>query len=163
MRKLVLCLSAIVILLTGCFKKDTECKDDDKAVAPATEEQVVAAYVNSNGIAAVKHSNNMYYQIITPGAAAKPSACSNVKINYIGRTTASSTEFDKGTNAAFALKALISGMKKGIPLIGKGGRIMLYIPPSLGYGPNDVKNGAGQVIIPANSTLIFDVTLVDHD
>lgn len=162
MRKIVLCLSAIVILFSSCFKKDTECTDDDKSVASAAEEQTLAAYISTNSITAVKHSSNMYYQVINPGAAAKPSPCSGVSINYVGRTTANSTPFDQGNNSSFSLKALISGMKKGIPLIGKGGRIILYIPPSLGYGANDVKNG-NVVIIPANSYLIFDVTLVDFN
>jgi FKBP-type peptidyl-prolyl cis-trans isomerase len=39
-------------------------------------------------------------------------------------------------------------------LIKPGGRIILYLPPSLGYGPY----GAGS--IPGNAGLIFEVTLV---
>ena len=45
------------------------------------------------------------------------------------------------------------GWQYGIPLVKAGGRIMLYLPPSLGYGAQTVGS------IPANSVLIFDITL----
>jgi FKBP-type peptidyl-prolyl cis-trans isomerase FkpA len=56
---------------------------------------------------------------------------------------------------------LIEGWKIGLPLIQKSGKIKLYIPPSLGYGASDIKDNNGVVVIPANSMLIFDVSLVD--
>jgi FKBP-type peptidyl-prolyl cis-trans isomerase FkpA len=48
---------------------------------------------------------------------------------------------------------LILGWQYGIPLVKAGGRIMLYLPPSLGYGSQSTGT------IPANSVLIFDITL----
>ncbi|MEY3433469.1 MAG: hypothetical protein RL131_1405, partial [Bacteroidota bacterium] len=42
----------------------------------------------------------------------------------------------------------------GLPLINAGGKIKLYLPPSLGYGSRAVGS------IPANSVLIFEITLV---
>jgi FKBP-type peptidyl-prolyl cis-trans isomerase len=36
----------------------------------------------------------------------------------------------------------------------------LYIPSGLGYGPNDVKNqNTGDIVIPKNSNLIFEIQL----
>lgn len=49
---------------------------------------------------------------------------------------------------------LIQGWSMGMAGMKEGGRRLLAIPPSLGYGTNAV----GQ--IPANSTLIFEVVLV---
>jgi FKBP-type peptidyl-prolyl cis-trans isomerase FkpA len=46
------------------------------------------------------------------------------------------------------------GWKLGLPLIKAGGKIKLYLPPSLGYG-NSVSGN-----IPANSILVFEITLV---
>ena len=59
--------------------------------------------------------------------------------------------------------SLIEGWKMGLPLIQKGGKIRLYIPPSLGYGPNDLKDRNNNVVIPGNSILIFDITLYDFN
>ena len=63
-------------------------------------------------------------------------------------------ELSCGANTAdFMLNGVIPGWTDGIPLIKQGGRIHLYIPPSLGYGNRAVES------IPANSILLFDVTL----
>lgn len=53
------------------------------------------------------------------------------------------------------------GWQKGLPYIKGGGKIKLYIPPSLGYGAKDVKDDMGNVIIPANSILVFSLELTD--
>jgi FKBP-type peptidyl-prolyl cis-trans isomerase FkpA len=56
---------------------------------------------------------------------------------------------------------VIQGWEKGIEGMRVGGKRRLIIAPQLGYGPNDMKDRAGNIIIPANSTLIFDVELLD--
>ncbi|KKZ54108.1 peptidylprolyl isomerase, partial [Haemophilus haemolyticus] len=45
---------------------------------------------------------------------------------------------------------------EGLQLVKKGGKIQLVIAPELGYG----EQGAG-ASIPPNSTLIFDVEVLD--
>ncbi len=43
-----------------------------------------------------------------------------------------------------------------------GGRRQILVPPNLAYGLQDVTNQqTGEVIIPGNSVLVFDVQLVD--
>ncbi len=65
--------------------------------------------------------------------------------------------FDKSTApVAYSLLNLITGWKNGLPLIKKGGKIKLYIPPALGYGQNQYQS------IPGNSILIFDIDLLDY-
>ena len=81
-------------------------------------------------------------------------------INYTGLLS-NGHKFDEGKNVAFTLGSLMEGWKKGLPLIQKGGKIKLYIPPSLGYGSSDIKDNNGAVVIPANSMLIFDISLLD--
>ncbi len=56
---------------------------------------------------------------------------------------------------------VIQGWEKGIEGMKVGGKRRLIISPQLGYGSVDMKDGAGNIIIPANSTLIFDVELLD--
>ena len=56
----------------------------------------------------------------------------------------------------FALNQVIKGWTEGMKLIGKGGRIHLWIPAELAYG----ERGVGQDIGP-NEALFFDVELLE--
>jgi FKBP-type peptidyl-prolyl cis-trans isomerase FkpA len=129
-------------------------------VAPQSEQQVIADYLAANNFTATKHSSGLYYQILKAGSGDSPNNCSSIAIDYIGKL-ANGSEFDKGDNKAFTLGTLIEGWKKGVPLIKKGGKIKLYIPPTLGYGSSDIKDSNGTIVIPANSMLIFEITLHD--
>lgn len=154
-------LSALIIIsvFSGCLKGDsgTTCNYNEcAAVAPATEIQAVQTYLSNNSIAATQHCSGLFYAIDQPGSGTKPTVCNGVVFHYEGRLT-DGTVFQTtqgGSPVAFNLSGLITGFKNGIPLIGAGGKIRLYIPPSLGYG------NQSQPSIPANSILIFTVELV---
>ena len=158
MRNLVWGLLCFV-LLNAC-KKDSGCGySDNKIVAPAAEQQAVKDYLTSNNIySALKDSTGFYYEILNAGdGTGTPGLCSQVELAYTGQLT-NGHVFDQATTA-FTLGATIEGLRKGLPLIKKGGHIKLYIPPTLAYGGTDIKDNSGTVIIPANSILIFDITM----
>ncbi len=58
----------------------------------------------------------------------------------------------------FSVGGLISGMNEGIKGMKPGGRRRLHIPSNIGYGGQEIPG-----VIPADSTLIFDVELVEID
>lgn len=62
----------------------------------------------------------------------------------------------KDSPIEFPLNRVIKGWTEGMKLVGKGGRITLWIPAELAYGTR----GAGQDIGP-NEALCFDVELID--
>lgn len=94
------------------------------------------------------------------GSGGSPDLCSQVSLSYSGKLT-DGTQFDASSGVVFQLGSLIEGWKKGVPLIQKGGTIKLYVPPSLGYGPQPFRDQQGNIVIPGNSVLIFDVTIID--
>ena len=65
-------------------------------------------------------------------------------------------EAEKDNPIEFPLNGVIKGWTEGMKLVGKGGKIILWIPGDLAYG----KRGAGQDIGP-NEALCFDVELLD--
>lgn len=98
------------------------------------------------------------------GATAKPG--DSVSVLYVGQLQ-DGTVFDSSAAhgnqpLVFTLGAqgLIPGFQIGVNGMKEGGERLIAIPPALGYGAQDVKDANGKVIIPANSTIIFDVKLV---
>ncbi len=97
---------------------------------------------------------------VTVGNGKEATKGSTVIVHYTG-TFANGQKFDssrdRGTPIDFVLGAgkVIPGWDQGILGMKVGGKRRLVIPPNLGYGPNDYGP------IPGNSTLYFDVELVD--
>jgi FKBP-type peptidyl-prolyl cis-trans isomerase FkpA len=162
MRTKILFILALPFLLASCIKDEPNntCQLTlSNAVAPASEIASIQNYLATNSITATQHPSGVFYVINNPGSTLTPSACSAVTVKYVGRLTSGTTFEDSNTNnpngITFTLGQLISGWQIGIPLVQKGGSITLYIPPSLGYGPN----ASGP--IPANSILIFNIELLN--
>lgn len=91
------------------------------------------------------------------GAAAKKG--DEVTVNYTGTLTNGQkfdSSYDRKQPFTFIIGEgeVIKGWDEGIPGMKVGGERKLVIPPSLGYGSQESSG------IPANSTLVFEVTLV---
>lgn len=145
--------AGILILLSfgSCVKN--KCGYDACAKkAPAGEIQAVRDYLSSKGITnAIEHCSGLFYVVDDPGTGKAPNGCSQVSVHYKGSLT-NGKVFDE-RDYSLSLDGVISGWRAGIPLIKSGGRIRLYVPPSLGYGSQAMGP------IPANSILIFEVKL----
>lgn len=142
--------AGLVLTGMGCTK-DKGCQE--KTVA--SEEGVITAYANANGIAATRDPIGLYYQIMAPGNSTKPTISSVISVKYTGKRL-DGTIFDQRTvPITFGLGGTIAGWQLGIPLIGEGGVIKLIVPSSLAYGC------AGRAPIEPYSVLYFEVELVD--
>lgn len=149
---LIVIVAITCSLFARCSKKDQSCNPLIEA-APSSEIEALEQYLRTNAIEATKDSRGFYYKIEAQGTGSNPDACSEVSVNYKGTLTNGSI-FDQAQNVTFQLKGLIKGWQAGIPLIARGGKITLYLPPSLAYG-SKATNG-----IPANSILIFSIDLI---
>ena len=86
---------------------------------------------------------------------------SKIKVHYIGKLedgTKFDSSHDRGEPFSFqiGLRQVIKGWEEGLMGMKTGGKRTLIIPPELGYG----ERGAGE-LIPPNSTLVFDVEIID--
>lgn len=102
--------------------------------------------------------SGLQIQTIKEGTGDAPKATDTVKVHYTG-TLIDGTKFDssvdRGQPAEFPLNGVIAGWTEGLQLMKVGGKSRLVIPPEIGYGAR----GSGP--IPANSTLIFEVELIE--
>ncbi|MBT4301753.1 MAG: peptidylprolyl isomerase [Gammaproteobacteria bacterium] len=116
------------------------CSDSGNAVGGIEEGFEVTTFVQGSGKAAV------FGDIVS--------------VHYTGTLT-DGTKFDSSRDRdkpfTFTLGAgqVISGWEHGVKGMKRGEQRKLVVPPSMGYGSRTVS------VIPANSTLLFDVELLD--
>jgi FKBP-type peptidyl-prolyl cis-trans isomerase FkpA len=156
---LVIVAFSFTTILSGCLKSSNDtnsCEFDTcSRKAPANEIADVQNYLNSKGITATQHCSGVFYIIDAPGSGSSPKDCSNITFSYRGTLTDGSVFDESQTPISYRLNGLIGGWRNVLPMLKAGGRMRMFIPPSLGYGNR--QNGS----IPANSILIFELTLVD--
>jgi FKBP-type peptidyl-prolyl cis-trans isomerase len=106
----------------------------------------------------VELPSGLRYEIVKAGDGPAPKPTETVKVHYTG-TLIDGSVFDSSVQrnepAEFPLDGVIPGWTEGLQKISKGGKIKLYVPPSLAYGDDARGN------IPPSSTLIFDVEMLD--
>jgi FKBP-type peptidyl-prolyl cis-trans isomerase FkpA len=158
--RLLSILIVLAVFNSGCLKDGYDsfsCTAKIPEVnVPAAEITQVEANLTANNITnAIKHPRGFYYIIENQGTGNNPTVCTNVAFTYKGQLT-NGTVFDQSTTPVlYPLSQLITGWQLGLPLVKTGGKIKLFLPPSLGYGSAAIPG------IPANSVLIFDVTVVE--
>ena len=102
--------------------------------------------------------SGLQYEVMSEGEGAKPVATDVVKVHYKG-TLLDGTEFDSSASrnepTTFPLNRVIPGWTEGLQLMPVGSKYKFTIPSDLAYGDRDLGK------IPANSTLIFEVELLE--
>ncbi len=102
----------------------------------------------------------MKVEILKEGSGPAAKSGDNVTVNYVG-TLENGTKFDSSIDRGVPLplvlgqNSVIKGWELGLIGMKVGEKRKLTIPPELAYGKNAVGN-----IIPANSTLIFEIDMV---
>lgn len=161
--KRIMFMILLPILFSSCVKD--RCIYNDPSVTASTSEiEYMQSYFASQGITnLIQHPSGVFYTINNPGSGTTPDLCSTILINYNAYRFGYGNPFDsfnEPSGIPFVLGSLIVGVKKVLPLIKPGGSITMYISPTLAYGNQDIKNTSGAVILPANSYIKFDVSLI---
>ena len=164
MKKVFLGLSVCAIILASCKKAD-ECPYTASVSIATTEERAyLNSYITGASITALEHSSGVFYTITQVGTGKNPDVCSNITVKYTGSLIPSGTVFDSNTSTSgitFTLGGLIAGWQKILPLVKSGGKVTMYIPPSLAYGQQNIRDNAGNLLIPGNSYLKFEMELLN--
>ncbi|PIY08483.1 MAG: hypothetical protein COZ18_12080 [Flexibacter sp. CG_4_10_14_3_um_filter_32_15] len=150
-------LSKYISLLFIGLVLFTACKKEDETANPSSKEeqdQILQDYFTENNITPQKTESGLYYVVTEQGTPIQTGE--TVTVNYEG-TLLSGEIFDSSFGKqpfSFPVGTgrVIQGWDEGIPLIGRGGKGMLYIPSHLGYG----SRATGSVIKPY-SILVFRV------
>jgi len=107
---------------------------------------------------AERSESGVVFRSVTAGTGAAPKATDRVRVHYEG-TLADGKVFDssrqRGEPAEFALNQVIPCWTEGVQKMKVGGTAKLACPATTAYG----ERAAGE--IPPNSTLFFDVELLE--
>lgn len=108
----------------------------------------------------VQTPSGLIYEEVRAGTGASPQATDRVRVHYVGRF-ADGSEFDssvrRGQPAEFPLNRVIKCWTEAVPMMKVGGKAKLVCPPGIAYG----ETGGGGGKIPPNSTIFFEVELLD--
>ena len=122
---------------------------------------VIVALLVGVGIALATVPRGLNVETINEGTGQNPTVADVVMINYVGRL-ASGKEFDRGEKAVIPLESVVPGFRDGLLKMKKGGKYRLEIPSNLAYGAKSQSDPrTGEVVIPANSDLVFEVELIN--
>lgn len=109
----------------------------------------------------VTTETGLQYEVLQEGQGDTPKKGQVILAHYTG-TLANGTKFDSSRDRGEPLEfpvgigMVIAGWDEALMSMKKGERRKLIIPANLGYGDREIPG-----VIPANSTLIFDVELID--
>lgn len=110
-----------------------------------------------SGIAKPKTDGTLLRTVLKEGKGKKVTTDMTVKVNYLGAVYQGKKPFDESYSrepVEFPLTGVVSGWTGGLNGVKVGSRVLLSIPPALGYGEQE------QAGIPANSTLYFVVDVI---
>ena len=151
------------------FRKDFGAKQQklnaERGVKNKAEgETFLAANLKKDGVKTLESAtmdgkpSQLQYLVLTTGTGPVPTAADTVTVNYKG-TLLDGTEFDssykRGQPASFPVGGVIRGWTTALEQMKVGSKWKLFIPADLAYGEQ------GRPGIPPNSTLIFEVELLE--
>lgn len=132
-------------------KQNEQAEANKKAGAEFLEKNKTQAGVKTT-------ASGLQYIVEKEGDGKTPTANDTVKCHYRGTLTNGEqfdSSYDRGQPAEFPVSGVIPGWTEALQLMKVGGKVKLFVPPELAYGPS------GRPGIPPNSVLIFEVELLD--
>ena len=103
--------------------------------------------------------SGLQYEIVQKAEGAQPKVSDVVKVHYQGTLVDGSvfdSSIERGEPVEFPVGGVIPGWVEGLQLMKVGEKYKFYIPSELAYGAQSPTPA-----IPANSTLLFEVELLD--
>ena len=125
--------------------------------AAVAEQSYLAASSQKEGV--VTLPSGLQYKVVRPGDGPSPLQTDKVKVHYRGTLTDGTvfdSSYDRGQPISFNVSGVIKGWTEALLLMQVGAKWELTIPSVLGYGAR-----GGGATIPPNSTLLFEVELLE--
>lgn len=140
-------ICSLVFTLTAQAQKNKQSTSPTKPKLKLNVEQTTAS--------------GLKVKLLQEGKGTQATKGSTVAVHYVGTLT-DGKKFDSSRDRGQPIKfklgegRVIKGWDEGIAMLRVGDKALFTIPAELGYGSREIPN-----LIPANSTLVFEVELMD--
>ncbi len=109
--------------------------------------------------------NNFTVKDYVKGEGERAQYGDTLYVHYVGQllngeTFDTSSQSEVPFEVQLGVGQVITGWELGLVGMKEGGTRRLVIPSEFAYGAREIANPDGEVIIPANSTLLFDIILL---
>ncbi|MFN0099493.1 MAG: FKBP-type peptidyl-prolyl cis-trans isomerase [Gemmatimonadaceae bacterium] len=150
--RLALPFRALLPLVLACFIASC---NSEKPFVPEIESTTFDPSLGVDLANSTRTASGLYYRDITVGGGTLINATGSQSVtNTYSGALRNGDVFDSGSfTFTTGISQVIAGFDEGVRGMRQGGRRQIIIPPNLGYG----SRGSGP--IPANSILVFDVTV----
>jgi FKBP-type peptidyl-prolyl cis-trans isomerase FkpA len=142
---------------------ETERKKKESEETVKAEKKALEDYLAKNNIKTIKTPSGAFVEVQQKGSGVAGDSSLDAVVIYTGKLFKTGTTFDgnagtgKGLKFSLGQNSMIKAFDEGMMYFGKGGKGRIYVPSDLGYGPQGSPDGR----IPPNSTLVFEVEMVD--
>lgn len=105
-------------------------------------------------------SGELEVDYVTEGDGREVGADDFVAVDYVGQVWGGDvfdSSFERGAPTMFSLNQVVQGWKDGLTGVPVGSRVVLSLPPELGYGPSGGNQQAG---IGPDDTIVFTVDVL---
>jgi len=158
----ILFLAALLIFFSACSGTNTSSEDASEV---SMEGEISGSESESSGFkpydidsaSLITLPSGLKYYMVLEGMGNQVKPRDKVLVHYHGMLTNGTvfdSSFERNQPIELSLDQVIQGWQEGLPLCKVGAKIVLIIPPELGYGQTNQNN------IPAGSTLIFNIEVL---
>jgi peptidylprolyl isomerase len=146
-------LTSLALMLTGCI--ESKSKNDNTNLSNTTDNTMSVNTTKTN-----TNSDKLEITSIKEGSGAAVKSGDTIAVHYVG-TLLNGTKFDSSRDRGepfefrIGLGMVIQGWEEGLIGMKVGELRKLIIPASMAYGEQ-----SPSPLIPANSTLVFEVELI---
>jgi len=128
--------------------------EENKAAGAAFLEE------NKSKAGVVTTESGLQYIVLKEGEGDSPTAADQVRVHYTGKLLDGEvfdSSYERNQPVTFYVRSVIPGWTEALQLMKPGAEYKLFIPSDLAYGEQGNPRGG----IGPNSTLVFDVKLID--
>ncbi len=162
MKKVLAIAVAASALFFACLKTtNTPPVATCTPVAPALEAATIKSFLGNDSTTYTKDTSYIFYKIKDSGTGASATGSSIIFFTYSAALLDGTLVSQSNVPVQQAVVNLITGFQDMARFFKKGSHIIMVIPSQLAYSCAGVTNQNGQVVIPSNAIVYYDVKITD--